>query len=288
MDLFDQLPIAAIINGTYFCIHGGIAPQLTSIEKLNRINRKGEPANNALLSDLLWADPAEEDEENSINFCANYDRGTSCKFGSKPLRALLAKSKLTAMVRAHEAQMDGFKFHMKAKNNMPLCVTVFSAPNYCGFYGNKAAIFCTSSDNKKDDMLTFKEEDSKPVILRLNELGRDNVDAISFYMNKLIGHVSQAMIDIMQTAATHSEKTSYSDLDYLKKVTAASLKKPEITEAMVSAELTKQSTLTEEEKFDRELEEMADDLGVGDVGSSEQMNRISVNHQSLATSRSAS
>ena len=189
MDLFDQLPIAAIINGTYFCIHGGIAPQLKSIEQLNRINRKGEPSNNQLLSDLLWADPADDDEEDKVNFSSNYERGTSCKFGSKPLRALLGKSKLTAMVRAHEAQMDGYKFHMMAQNNMPLCVTVFSAPNYCGFYGNKAAIFFTSSGKKKDDMLTFKEDDSKPVILRMNENGRDNVDAISFYMNKLIGHV---------------------------------------------------------------------------------------------------
>ena len=57
---------------------------------------------------------------------------------------------------------------------------------------------------------------------------------------------------------------------------------------MVSAELTKQNMLTDEEKFDRELQEMADDLGVGDIGSSENLNRISVNHQSLATSRSAS
>ena len=96
------------------------------------------------------------------------------------------------------------------------------------------------------------------------------------------------MIDIMQTAATNSEKTSYSDLDYLKKVTEASLKMPELTEAMVSAELTKQTTLTEEEKFDRELEEMADDLGVGDIGNSDHLKRISVNTQSLATSRSAS
>ena len=39
-------------------------------------------------------------------------------------------------------------------------------------------------------MITFDEDESKPVVLRMNEKGLENVDAISFYMDKLIGHVN--------------------------------------------------------------------------------------------------
>ena len=60
-------------------------------------------------------------------------------------------------------------------------------------------------------------------------------------MDKLIGHVNQAMIDIMQTAAVHDEKSTHSDLDYLAKVTEASYKTlPQIASAMVTAELERQ------------------------------------------------
>ena len=79
---------------------------------------------------------------------------------------------------------------MARSNGQPLCITVFSAPNYCGSYGNRAAVFCTSADREGEDVITFEEDESKPVVLRMNEQGLENVDAISFYMDKLIGHVN--------------------------------------------------------------------------------------------------
>ena len=47
---------------------------------------------------------------------------------------------------------------------------------------------------------------------------------------------------------------------------------------MVSSELSKQESLTEEEKFDRELDEMADDLGVGSIGNDEHLKKLSVSN----------
>lgn len=34
MEAFDQLPIAAVVNNDYFCMHGGISPHLNAIEEI--------------------------------------------------------------------------------------------------------------------------------------------------------------------------------------------------------------------------------------------------------------
>lgn len=37
MRVFDALPLAAVINGKFLAVHGGISPELTTIESLNKI-----------------------------------------------------------------------------------------------------------------------------------------------------------------------------------------------------------------------------------------------------------
>ena len=43
MDLFDCLPLSAIVNNKFIAFHGGISPELKSIKELNKINRFKEP-----------------------------------------------------------------------------------------------------------------------------------------------------------------------------------------------------------------------------------------------------
>ena len=59
MDVFDLLPIAAVVSGQYLCMHGGISDNITSLTAINQIDRKQEPPDDGILCDLLWADPAE-------------------------------------------------------------------------------------------------------------------------------------------------------------------------------------------------------------------------------------
>ena len=59
MDLFDCLPLAAVVNGEHLCMHGGISPYVTSLDLIVNVDRKMEPPDeDCLISDLLWADPA--------------------------------------------------------------------------------------------------------------------------------------------------------------------------------------------------------------------------------------
>ena len=49
--------IAADVNGDYLCMHGGISPELETVEDINKINRFVEPPLQGFLCDLLWSDP---------------------------------------------------------------------------------------------------------------------------------------------------------------------------------------------------------------------------------------
>jgi serine/threonine-protein phosphatase PP1 catalytic subunit len=56
-DCFNCLPVAAIIEEKIFCCHGGLSPDLQSIEQIRRIVRPIDVPEQGLLCDLLWSDP---------------------------------------------------------------------------------------------------------------------------------------------------------------------------------------------------------------------------------------
>eukprot|EP00347_Sterkiella_histriomuscorum_P021925 403332293 len=152
IESFENLPLACLVNGKYFCIHGGISPKLKSIQNLNSVNRKQEIPESGSLCDLLWADPVQSDngthEEKEIDFVKNQRRGCSVLFGKKAVNTFLQTNQLVCVIRAHEVQQTGYKFHKwNGASNFPTVITVFSAPNYCDVYNNKSAIIKISDGN---------------------------------------------------------------------------------------------------------------------------------------------
>ena len=61
IDLFWVLPLAAVVNGTYFCVHGGLSQDLKSIEHIEKVNRFKEIPRKGLMCDMLWADPVDDE-----------------------------------------------------------------------------------------------------------------------------------------------------------------------------------------------------------------------------------
>lgn len=57
IDCFNCMPAAAIIEDKILCMHGGLSPDLTSIDQINNIVRPTDIPDTGLLCDLLWADP---------------------------------------------------------------------------------------------------------------------------------------------------------------------------------------------------------------------------------------
>ena len=89
MEVFDFLPLAALVNGRYLAMHGGISQRLTSIEAINNIERRMEPPDDTLLADLMWADPIKCKRAQHVEYVDNTARGISVMFGRRPLRKLL-------------------------------------------------------------------------------------------------------------------------------------------------------------------------------------------------------
>jgi serine/threonine-protein phosphatase 2B catalytic subunit len=43
IESFESMPISADVNGDYLCMHGGISPELQTVDDINAINRFVEP-----------------------------------------------------------------------------------------------------------------------------------------------------------------------------------------------------------------------------------------------------
>ncbi|RHZ81072.1 hypothetical protein Glove_124g13 [Diversispora epigaea] len=143
MESFCALPLAAIMNKQFLCIHGGLSPELNTLEDLRNINRFREPPTHGLMCDLLWADPLEEfgQEKSDECFIHNHVRGCSYFFSYYAACNFLEKNGLLSIIRAHEAQDAGYRMYRKTKTTgFPSVMTIFSAPNYLDVYNNKAAV----------------------------------------------------------------------------------------------------------------------------------------------------
>ncbi|KAH8116178.1 serine/threonine protein phosphatase 2B [Phellopilus nigrolimitatus] len=143
MESFCALPLAAIMNKQFLCIHGGLSPELNTLDDLRRIDRFREPPTTGLMCDILWSDPAEDfgQEKTADSFVHNHVRGCSFFFTYQAACQFLERNNLLSIIRAHEAQDAGYRMYRKTKTTgFPSVMTIFSAPNYLDVYNNKAAV----------------------------------------------------------------------------------------------------------------------------------------------------
>ncbi|XP_078247264.1 serine/threonine-protein phosphatase 2B catalytic subunit beta isoform isoform X11 [Pogona vitticeps] len=125
MEAFDCLPLAALLNQQFLCVHGGLSPEINTIDDIRRLDRFKEPPAFGPMCDLLWSDPSEDfgNEKSQEHFSHNTVRGCSYFY------------------RAHEAQDAGYRMYRKSQTTgFPSLITIFSAPNYLDVYNNKAAV----------------------------------------------------------------------------------------------------------------------------------------------------
>lgn len=145
---FCALPIAAIMNKQFFCVHGGISKDIKKVSDVAKINRfQVDFPSRGAYCDLMWSDPSDtyDDEvygsKNVKPFQENYERGCSYMYSYNAVCEFLERNNLLCVIRAHQAQDKGYRMYKKTPTQQfPSVITLFSAPNYCGTYGNKAAV----------------------------------------------------------------------------------------------------------------------------------------------------
>lgn len=136
VDTFNTLPIAAIVAGKIFCVHGGLSPTLQHMDDIRAVARPTDVPDYGLLNDLLWSDPADMETEWEEN-----ERGVSYCFNKKVILDFLQRHDFDLVCRAHMVVEDGYEFF-----NDRTLVTVFSAPNYCGEFDNWGAVMSVSGE----------------------------------------------------------------------------------------------------------------------------------------------
>eukprot|EP01062_Namystynia_karyoxenos_P051187 TRINITY_DN4008_c2_g3_i1.p1 TRINITY_DN4008_c2_g3~~TRINITY_DN4008_c2_g3_i1.p1 ORF type:complete len:543 (+),score=159.06 TRINITY_DN4008_c2_g3_i1:117-1745(+) len=144
--LFDSMPLAALVGDRIFCCHGGLSPQLPTLDRLLTFDRVHDIVPPGSMADLTWSDPG----------CASgwrmNARGSGFLFGEDISKRFCSDNHLLYVCRAHQCVREGYKWEHDGH-----VLTVFSAPNYC-WQANKGAILRLGEDLAED---IYVYEDAK-------------------------------------------------------------------------------------------------------------------------------
>ncbi|KAI4250974.1 MAG: hypothetical protein LQ352_005144 [Teloschistes flavicans] len=155
-DLFDYLPLTALIDNQIFCLHGGLSPSIDTLDNIRALDRIQEVPHEGPMCDLLWSDP---DDRCGWGISP---RGAGYTFGQDISEAFNHNNGLTLVARAHQLVMEGYNWSQDRN-----VVTIFSAPNYCYRCGNQAAIM-EIDEHLKYTFLQFDPcpRDGEPMVSR--------------------------------------------------------------------------------------------------------------------------
>uniref|UniRef100_A0A914W8B9 Serine/threonine-protein phosphatase n=1 Tax=Plectus sambesii TaxID=2011161 RepID=A0A914W8B9_9BILA len=161
-DVFDRMPIAAVVDNKIFCVHGGVPEQhlyaghssiTDAIESLPVCLHSDKIDENSLAWQVMWNDPLPCEMRmltalDSNGFGANDKRGGAVRvFSADALERFLRAHGFSHMIRAHQVQEKGFKLEHSAS-----LLTVFSSSYYCGMK-NEAS--CVLVENHKLRVITI-------------------------------------------------------------------------------------------------------------------------------------
>jgi protein phosphatase len=105
--LFAYFYNAVFVEDRYLMIHGGVSPQISSLQDIAQAQ---ENHNEAVLEDLLWSDPDE-----NLQGISSSPRGAGQLFGKSVTEKVLGELNAKILIRGHESSDSGFKINHDGK-----------------------------------------------------------------------------------------------------------------------------------------------------------------------------
>lgn len=95
--------LAAIVDGEILCVHGGLSPEIRTVDQIRVVARAQEIPHEGAFCDLVWSDP-EDVPQWSVS-----PRGAGWLFGAKVAHEFNDVNKLKLIARAHQLVNEGYK-----------------------------------------------------------------------------------------------------------------------------------------------------------------------------------
>ncbi|CAH8841767.1 unnamed protein product [Trichobilharzia szidati] len=154
MEIFQYMPVMAILENEIFCVHSGISPMIEQFDIKTQtqfiafieqnIILPADIENNRLLMHFIWSDPDDETHGWDQNPC-----GQGYLYGSNAVEEFCKRIGVKQIVRSSELMLKGYEFFVN-----PRLLTIFSAPDFTRKYENDAAmlyLYKLDSELKNND-----------------------------------------------------------------------------------------------------------------------------------------
>lgn len=151
-ECFRYMPISALVGTRILCMHGGLSPQLTSLDDIANVERPYDIPDEGLVCDLLWSDP----KRGQIQAWEPNERGVSFTFSEDVVKDFLEKFDLDLICRAHQVVDEGYEFFADMR-----LLTLISAPNYGGEMDNSGAVLFVD-ENLVCSLLVVRPQEELP------------------------------------------------------------------------------------------------------------------------------
>ena len=98
------MPIAALIENSILCVHGGLSPDIKTLDQMRLIERNQEIPHEGPFADMMWSDP------DDLLTWKMSPRGAGWLFGSKVVTQFNQLNGLELICRAHQLVQEGYKY----------------------------------------------------------------------------------------------------------------------------------------------------------------------------------
>ena len=160
-ELFEYLPLAAVINNQILCVHSGIGEHIKKVSDMN-LKKPYVIQDSIIAQEVLWSTPITNNTKDDYTGDNITTALRTKHYDENIVKEFLSQNKLKMIVRSHDVCDSGMEKLYGDK-----VITIFSATNYCGIYKNNGAILLIKKSYElQPKILTYEE--NYPVWLKDN------------------------------------------------------------------------------------------------------------------------